>query len=176
MMIDFKQDDDFLSKESKDFIDHEVLGLNFSFFHKTRIIEGDDRYNGFFEHTILRAGEDNWNSKYHPWGEGILQDFVSKNNLTYKLIHRMSINLTYNNGMIKCPVHKDHLFPHKQLIVYLNDVQDKKAKLFILDDDEKKILKKVTPKQYRGVCFNNSHHWHYHPRFGERLAFVTTFE
>ena len=40
-----------------------------------------------------------------------------------------------------------------QLIVYLNDVQDKKAKLFILDKDEKKILKKVTPNQYKGVCY-----------------------
>ncbi len=168
-------DNKFLSKKSKQAIRNIILGLNFPFYHRTKVLTNNNNYYGYLEHTILVPGEKDWNSNAHVIGEGILNDFIKKHKLSFKKIHRMAINLTYNNGTVKCPVHNDHEFPHKQLIVYLNPVQDISSKLVLLDKNNKE-KKSILPKQFRGVCFDSCSHYHYYPKFGERIAFVCTFE
>jgi hypothetical protein len=86
----------------------------------------------------------------------------------------MCINLTFNNGTKKCPIHQDHEYPHKQLIIYLNDA-DIDSKTIILDK-KNKVLKKITPEKYKGVCFENLHHYMIYPKKGERVVLVTTFK
>ena len=57
----------------------------------------------------------------------------------------MCFNLTYANGMEKSGVHVDHKYPHKQIILYLNDC-DKDAKTVIVDD-KGKDSKIITPEK-----------------------------
>lgn len=170
-------DDNFMNKNNKEFVDHVVLGNSFPFYPRTKILHGSKDYNGFFEHIILNPGDNKMNSQHHPFFESILRSFAEKHKLKYKLLFRAAVNLTYNNGIKdRSPIHVDHSFPHRQLIVYLNDPQDKEAKTFILDKKKKKVLKEITPKQYRGVCFPSFPHYHLMPKFGERIVFVITFK
>jgi hypothetical protein len=173
-------DDDFLDKDNKEFINHIILGNNFPLFHKTKIVSvgpESKEYNGFFTHIILNPGDNKWNSKHHPFFESILRSFIEKHKLRYEWLYRAAVNLTYNNGIKdRSPIHVDHSFPHRQLIVYLNDPQDKEAKTFILDKKKKKVLKEITPKQYRGIFFPSLPHYHIMPKFGERMVFVITFK
>ena len=172
-------DDDFLNKDNKEFINHIILGNNFPFFHQTKILSSgpaSKEYNGFFTHTILESEDNKWNSKHHPFFESILYSFAQKHKIKYERLYRAAVNLTYHNGIKdRSPIHIDHSFPHRQLLVYLNDPQDKDAKTFILDKNKKKVLKEITPKQYRGVFFHSSPHYHLMPKFGERMVFVVTF-
>jgi len=170
-------DDNFMDKDNVAFVEDIVLGYGFPFFHKTKILHDSKDYNGFFEHIILHVGGDKWNSQYHPFFESILHSFTEKHKIEYELIFRASVNLTYNNGVHeKCPVHVDHTFPHKQLLVYLNDVQDKESKTIILNKKKDTILKEIKPKQFRGVMFDALPHYHLMPKKGERMVFVITFK
>ena len=49
------------------------------------------------------------------------------------------------------PIHKDHEEEHKQLILYLNDVDGNT----VLCDEDRMPVQHITPVQYRGVCFDN---------------------
>ena len=53
-------------------------------------------------------------------------------------IYRAAINLTVNNSVKKCPIHYDHNYEHKQILIYLND-SDKNAKTVILNKKNKKL-------------------------------------
>ena len=170
-------DDNFMDKNNKAFVEDIVLGHNFPFFHKTKILHDSTDYNGFFEHIILGVGDDKWNSQHHPFFESILHSFTEKHKMKYELLFRASVNLTYNNGVHdKCPIHVDHTFPHKQLLVYLNDPQDKDSKTIILNEKKDTVLKEVVPKQFRGVMFDSLPHYHIMPKKGERIVFVITFK
>ena len=170
-------DDNFMDKDNKEFVYYVVLGHNFPLFHKTKILHDSKDYNGFFEHIILNPGDDKFNSQHHPFFESILYSFAEKHKLKYDTLFRAAVNLTYNNGIKdRSPIHVDHSFPHRQLLVYLNDPQDKEAKTFILDKKKKKVLKEITPKQYRGIFFPSLPHYHIMPKFGERMVFVITFK
>ena len=100
---------------------------------------------------------------------------MKKNLQQLKEILRIAVNLTYNNGEKCSPIHQDHHFPHNQLLVYLNTPIDKNAKTVIYDNNEKTILKKITPEKFKGVCFENKPHSLIHPTKGDRLVLVYTF-
>lgn len=170
-------DDNFLKPNHIEYIKWINNSYAFPFYHKTKILHDSKDYNGFFEHIILKTGEDKWNSDNHIFFEGIFDDFAKKHKIKYDKFFRASVNLTYNNGIHdRCPVHVDHEFPHKQLLVYLNDPQDKNSKTIILNKKQDKILKEIAPKQFRGVMFESSPHYHIMPKKGERIVFVITFE
>ena len=41
------------------------------------------------------------------------------------------VNLNLNVGIEKAPIHKDHLYNYKHLIVYLNEFEDGVTYLFV---------------------------------------------
>ena len=58
----------------------------------------------------------------------------------------------------------------KQMIIYLNDSD---AKTCIVNKG--KIVKEITPKTGKGICFNNLPHYAEFPKSGARLVLVATF-
>ena len=104
----------------------------------------------------------------------LLENFAKKNNIPSGEFLRCSINFTFADKNERSEIHQDHDFPHKQLIIYLNE-SDKKATTVILDDDKKTVLKEIEPEQFKGVCFENKPHYLNYPKKGYRVICVYTF-
>ena len=176
----FIEDNNFLSFEQKEFINGTVLSPNsFPFYYSSHAVRPGDN-NPVLSHIVkvrpeIREKGETYNSYTGHVFEDMLMTFCKKNNIAVKESLRIAVNFTYNNGTISCPIHLDHEFPHKQLLIYLNDPLDKQAKTVILDKDKKTILKEITPEQYKGVCFNDKPHYLYYPKIGERIVAVFTF-
>jgi len=171
----FKQSDNFLTKECKDYINNIILSPNFPYYLEQYEPSVKEK---FLNHVIVSRVEERNNRPYqnsfiYPEAIKIIECFFNKLNIKYSEIFRMCINLTYNNGS-KGPVHQDHDFPHRQLLIYLNNA-DPKSKTVILNKSNK-IVKEITPKKFRGICFENTPHYQYYPKKGERIVLITTFK
>lgn len=173
-MFYYVESENFLSNKDKKFIDNVILSNNFPYKYRTQCVPGDG--NSFMVHNALerpKKGERIQSNYFEQLGQ-ILISFCRKNNIELNEILRTAVNLTFNNGSKQSPDHVDHDYPHKQLIVYFNDCKDKNSYTVILDKN-KKILKKVKPKQYKGVCFEALPHYAVFPKKGERIIGVYTF-
>lgn len=173
----FIEDDYFLTEENKNFINNIVLSNNFPYYIQKGSLKSDNKY--ILYHTILKRPEDRkegetFNSSFHPGFSSIVYSFFKKHNIKSKEILRMSVNYTFNNTHKKSGIHTDHNYKHNQLLVCLNDPEDKNAKTVILNKKDK-IFKSVVPKQYNGICFSSVPHYMYFPKFGHRIMFVCTF-
>lgn len=176
-LIFFKEGRNFLSKENINYIEKVILGDNFPFYLLPGSVRKDN-YKTMF-HTLLHRPEENWpngrlNSPHYDNVASLVRSFFDKFNIKYTEILRMSINLTYNNGLKKCPIHEDHDYPHKQLIIYLNDA-DPCSKTVIVNK-QNKIIKEIVPEKYKGVCFEGLPHYMFFPKKGERIILITTFK
>lgn len=172
-------DDNFLNEESINFINEIVLSEKFPFCLQKSTVNGDDQ-GGFLSHgVVLRPeacdGVSKVVSEYNKEFFKIFELFTNKHNIDHSQMYRCSVNLTFPTGNIACPIHRDHNFEHKQLLVYLNDCADKESKTVILDEDKVKITNEISPKQYRGICFDSSPHFQYFPKKGIRIVLVYTF-
>lgn len=168
----FIKDDDFLSDLSKKYIKQSFLNIGFPYYFGDEIIVNSKDKYPFLAHVIKRRDDFVINSDCYQDCVNMVAEFTAKHKIKYKEILRMCVNFTYNNGFEQTPVHQDHNFPHKQLIIYLNDPIDKTAKTVILD---KKERYEIEPAQFRGICFENKPHFHYFPTKGERIVLVATF-
>ena len=166
------KDNDFLKEEHKHFISEFILKADFPYFiqpHSTF----DDNYT-MMEHICLRRYDKDWNTGNVEIYKDILNTFCKKHDIKYKEILRCSVNLTFNVGIKKSLVHTDHKEPHKQLLIYCNNVKDKRSYTVILDKNRKPI-DKIKPIQYSAVSFGDNHHYHYYPKIGHRVVLVYTF-
>jgi hypothetical protein len=175
----FIEDKNFLEKEQISFLENEILTDRFPWYHHPGCVVGDNLSN--LQHIVkirpeIKKEEDpEYNSIFGEKFYNIFLTFCKKNNVSFKKIFRIALNYTYNPGQSIGSIHQDHNFNHKQLIVYLNDPLDKKSKTVILDDNEKIILKKITPEKYKGICFENKPHYLIYPKIGYRIIIVYTF-
>ena len=175
----FIEDDNFISDQGKYFLKLILSGdYPFPFKYMPDSVSKDT--NSFLSHSFIERVP---TVEHEPVSVGgftklftdIADEFLKKHNLEVKKYCRGSVNLTFNNGADKCPTHYDHDYDHHQLIIYANEPKDKDSKLVILDDDEKTILHEIEPTQYKGVLFNRKPHFHYYPKFGDRIAIIYTF-
>lgn len=173
------KDDNFLRDEQKLFINNIFLSSNFSYYLNHNSVPGDN--NKYLSHTMIKRPEDKkhgdpfLNSEYADQVIDIFKTFLIKNKIDCQEILRCAVNLTFKTMNNSCPIHNDHDYEHKQLLIYLNDCVDKTAKTVLLDDKGKKILHKITPKQYTGVCFNSCPHYMIYPKKDIRVVLVYTF-
>ena len=175
------EDNNFLNKDQKDHIDNVVLGCYFPwFFQKISVYPSEHSLpknnNSFLGHIVLRRPEERSKDEYFNSTESefcvdVLNTFCKKNNIEYKEILRITYNLTFNNGSSKCDLHEDHPYPHKQLIVYLNEC-DKKL-CTVIKNKNKEI--KIEPKKFKGVCFESKPHYAFFPKKNERVTLIITF-
>ena len=172
------EDKKFLIGRLKKFIKDVFMGDNFPFYilKNAATKDGCDILTHIIKHRVesINIGDPEFNSSFYPDALNIVNSFFNKNKIKFKKILRIAFNLTYNNGFDKCGIHEDHSYPHKQLIIYLNDVLDKNSKTIILDKNKKKF-KEINPEKYKGVCFDSHLHYHYFPKKGKRIVLVTTF-
>lgn len=173
----YKESKNFLTKENIHFIENVILNHNFPFYLAPRATDDDDHRVMF--HNLLNRPEEfkpeeRLNSPYYEDIFNLVKSFFNKFNIKNVEILRMCVNLTFNNGAKKCPAHQDHKYPHKQLIIYLNDA-DPNSKTIILDK-KGNVSKKITPEKYKGVCFENLPHYMIYPKKKERIVLVTTFK
>ncbi len=175
----FIEDKNFLEKDQINFLENEILTDCFPWYHHSDCVVGDNLSN--LQHIVKirpevkKENDPEYNSVYGEKFYNMFLTFCKKNNISFKKIFRIALNYTYNNGAEFCSTHLDHHFPHKQLLIYLNDPLDKKTKTVILDDDEKTILKEVMPEKYKGICFENKPHYMFYPKIGYRIVIIYTF-
>jgi len=169
----FIKDDNFLSDLSKRYIHQSFLNVGFPYYYGGELIIDSEEHIPFLAHVIKKRDDDLINSDCYQDCVNMIVEFTEKHKIKYKEILRMAVNFTYPNGFEKCPIHQDHPFPHKQLLIYLNDPQDKNARTVILGNNKKY---EIQPQQYRAICFENKPHFHYFPKVGERIVLVTTFK
>tara|TARA_B100000900_G_C20505494_1_gene685662 strand:+ start:519 stop:1082 length:564 start_codon:yes stop_codon:yes gene_type:complete len=180
-MLNLIEDRNFLRDEQKNFIEKILLGPNVSFFIQKGTVEGARDVNKWFCHTIIHHPEERepnapvFNSNYAEQALDIFKTFVAKNNILCKQVFRCAVNITLNTIGDFCPIHEDHGYEHKQLLIYLNDCVDKKAKTMLYDKDRKKILHKIKPEKFKGVCFDSCPHNFYFPKKDIRAVLVYTF-
>ena len=177
----YKESKKFLTKENINYIENVILNDTFPFYRVGYSVSKKDKCSMLFhlllkrpEHKQEKSYEKRINSIHYENILKIVESFFKKFNIKYKEILRMSINFSYNNGCKKCDTHVDHEFPHKQLIIYLNDA-DPCSKTVILNKN-KKVFKKITPEKYKGICFESLFHYHFYPKKGERIILITTFK
>jgi len=167
------EDNNFLSNTHKQYIEKEILGEEFPYYYTQAF---DDGYP-FLCHTILQRPEmrnhNNFNSQKHSeFFIDIFKTFCNKNNIKYSSLFRVAVNLTFNLKHKKSTTHVDHDFDHKQLIIYLNDC-DKKAKTILLKNNKK--FAEITPKKYKGACFDKCKHYMIYPKSNARIIVIYTF-
>ena len=179
----FKQSNKFLSIKSKKFINEIVLGKNFPYYpqymHKYNM-PGKKQTRFFMCHIVVKRPEDRvkgvfWNSNHYMSFINIINEFCEQQKIKIDSFYRMCVNLSFNNGCERSEIHRDHDFPHHQIIIILNNPQDKNAETVILDN-KNKIIKKIKPAQYQGICFDGKSHYVKIPKFGHRVALVATFK
>lgn len=173
------EDDDFLRQEQKDFINKILLSPNFPYYLNLFSVDKDDD-NAYLSHSILNRPEERkpgevFKSAYADQAVDIFKTFIIKNRINTEELLRCTINLCFKTKNKTCVVHNDHDYKHKQLIIYLNDPIDKTSKTILLNEKQDKIIHRITPKQYKGVCFDSCPHYFYFPKKDIRVAIVYTF-
>jgi hypothetical protein len=173
----YKEINNFLTLENKEFINKVVLSDIFPFYLSKVDNSVKDE---MLTHVVLRRPEERqnenegFNSDYAQATINILENALKKAKLKpYKKLLRICYNFTFNNSSEKCPIHNDHQYNHKQFLMYLNNPIDKEATTVILKD--KKIYKNTCPEQYKAVIFDNLEHYFYYPKEGSRIVLVITF-
>ena len=193
----FKQSKNFLSKKSKKFINEVVLAPGIFPFYQAQVHpyhnkdikrhsqtsnQGDGRK--FMSHIILpRPDDDNynkhpaptWNSKYYIEFIDIINEFCEPQKIKIEKFYRMNVNFAYNTGYETTDIHTDHEFPHHQIIIYLDDAEDKNAETIIVNKKHK-IIKRIKPIQYQGIYFDRQPHYIKFPKFGQRVTLIATFK
>jgi len=174
-----KEDKDILSKEDKDFLENNIINnVYFPMYLQKNTAARDG--NPFMCHTIVTRIEDRLkndsgeNSTCVDFFKNLTLKICQKYKLKFNKILRCAVNLTYNNGAEKTVIHLDHEIPHKQIIIYLNDPLDKKAKTILLNDNNK-IIKEITPSKFKTLIFDCCPHYFYYPKVGHRLMCIITF-
>lgn len=176
--MSFIEDSNFLKDKHKTYINNVILGNNFPYYYQTNDI-ADGTGDSFLCHVVLsrpeeRNNTDGINSPHFNFFKDLLETFCKKHNMKVIEIYRIAVNLTFYTGNPTSLPHVDHVFDHKQLIIYLNNPKDKKSNT-VVSNKNKQIIKEVSPKKYKGFCFDNSLHYLRYPKKGERILAIITF-
>jgi len=107
-----------------------ILGNNFPWFWdtQTKYSEDDDRYDNFpiyFHSFLYRPTSERFYSQpssYCDLVHGVVVEILKYNNIDFDVIYRMAANCTHpTEKNLGGPIHRDHNFSHRNLIVYLNN-------------------------------------------------------
>lgn len=169
-MYSFIEDKNFLSTVEKYYINKEIINNPlFPFYWNEHQVHVDNF--PFLSHVMKSRNSESIDSNIFYFFKNVLDNFCKKHNIKYNKILRACINLTFLNKKKIGTIHKDHEFPHKQLIIYLND-SDGNTYLY---NDNKKLIKKIIYEQYKIVCFDNCFHSAGFPKSKRRLICIITF-
>tara|TARA_B100000035_G_scaffold282178_1_gene263580 strand:+ start:129 stop:641 length:513 start_codon:yes stop_codon:yes gene_type:complete len=113
-----------------------VLGQDFPWFHVShalvgRYSQGQTNVNNFsfFSHVFLDRPGDTTSYSYPkssllPLAEKVFLDICEEKKISPHVLYRVNANLTFpssSKNTDPSPLHRDHAFPHSNMIVYLTD-------------------------------------------------------
>ena len=162
-----------------------VSSMDFAWFwnhDSVKDAEGNDYVDAipFFNHTLIRRPMEGPeyvaypkpNSQYVDIASLIIKQILQANNIPLNCVYRASFNLTLPqlSKHLHVRPHLDHYFLHKNLLVYLNDVDGDT----VLCDDSDNDLSSESPREDKAIIFEGRH-YHYMPTTSRRLVFVCTF-
>ena len=156
-----------------------VLSNDFSWFRWSKTINGEcelqkghDDYP-FLSHRFLTRPLNSClysktNSQYVEPMQQVFREIAYANDLDPQVIYRMNANAVYpTENNLPSPVHVDHTFPHKNMIIYLTDPQGGST---IVEDTE------YLPKEDDVLIFDGqSMHCARPPSKDVRIVLVITF-
>jgi hypothetical protein len=190
--ISIIEDQNFLTESQKKFLDNFVCASDSSNYHKQITFKMQDKMmiksTGEIEpvvslfYHVENHGHGKGDHQYYDQFEDILDAFCTKHNINFASIISCRVNLLfhYDNESVEHPIHKDHYdIPHKNLIIYLNDANDKNTYTSIFDENQK-MIHTSKPDQYKGLYFSGKndapvYHNVVPPKFGHRMTLIYTF-
>lgn len=93
------------------------------------------------------------------------------NNIQINSLLRINVNLTFKiNEYTHTYPHEDHPFPHKNLLIYLNNADGDT----VICDKSNNIIDRSSPKEDKIVAFEGRH-YHYLPTKNTRKVIVCTY-
>jgi hypothetical protein len=154
---------------------NSILSESFPWYSK--ITTRESQGTTFYSHMFLkRPSEKNPFSEivsnYFDQAYRILLEILKYNNLHINYFLRINANITHNYGSgIACSPHYDHDFPHKNLLIYLNQASGPT----VVINPENKTEEYFHPKEDAIITFEGKH-YHYQPDVGERrIVLVATY-
>ncbi len=182
-------DNFFLEKDFKDFENAIVYNGDFPWFlafdsdktvHDDHNIKKSENVIEYlqFVHILFKEGETEPNSDYYKLFEEKLPYIMSKLKLNNIEVLRAKLNLqtqfTNNKPHFHNTPHIDAHYKHNVFMLYLNDSDG--DTVFV--DDNKNIIKRVTPKANRVVVFNGmNYHAGSHPyQSNKRIVLNVNFK
>jgi len=173
----FIEDKSFLTDNQINYISEIIESEKTPFYFAPRATKHGGDSAHFVHHAITRPEDGSHqpgieNSSEAPFFKNILNTFCNKHSIKYQTIYRAVMNITFPNDKIdKVPAHIDHDFPHRQLLIYLNNSD---GNTVILDYEEN-IFKSIEPEQYKGIMFDSTKHYHFFPTRSWRGVILITF-
>jgi hypothetical protein len=164
------EDKNILTLEEKNHIENYILGSEFPFYWNDDQVQPDNL--PFFGHTLKHRETKNINSYEYYFFEKIIIRFCEKHKIKINEILRACINFTYPLNVKRGTIHRDHNFPHKQILIYLTDSKNGYTYIF---NNKNKIIKKIKPEKYKLVCFENVNHAASYPDYKEKRRVLTVF-
>ena len=98
--------------------------------------------------------------------EQMLDQIFDFNQINVECIYRINANLVYpQDGIQASPVHRDHDFPHKNLLIYLTDA----GGITVYENEQH------NPKEDDIIVFGGEEHYYYLPKEKRRVVLVVTY-
>jgi len=163
------------NQEQKEFLDSIFKHEAFPFYLSANAVTiKEDNSFHFIHHAIRRDKPNIDNSGLAPPLRLLLSQIASKIKIKYTKIFRCAVNITFYNGYTdRCPIHEDHNFDHKQILIYLNDAD---GDTVLLNKKGNKEIKKITPEAYKILVMDRRDHYHFFPTKGIRKVLVYTID
>jgi len=173
----FIEDKNFLTDNDKKYIHENILNLNtLPLYWNDRTGPAPTDNQPFLSHVLIARDRNEKISPHTDFFINVLNTFCKKNKIKIEKIFRGCINLTFtlasNIKNTKGIIHKDHNFPHKQFILYLNNSDGRTILL-----KNKKPWKKIKPHMFKAICFDglNEHYAETPLKNQKRIIVVMTF-
>mgnify|MGYP003152678913 CR=1 FL=1 len=163
------------NKEQKEFLDSIFKDEKYPFYLSANAVRDvDDNTFHFVHHAIRREEPNVGNSGLAPALRLLLSQITSKLNIKYTTIFRCALNITFYNGyQDRCPIHNDHPFDHRQVLIYLNNSN---GDTVLLDKKTNKEIKRVSPEAYKILIMDRRAHYHFFPTKGIRKVLIYTID
>lgn len=153
------------------------------FFFKNSVLnnsslENEEYYNAeFYTHCVLKRPNDKIlysepSSETLLFVNEVLNEIFVFNNILVNCIFRISFNCMYHTSNKRTIPHLDHDFPHKNLLIYLNDFDAGDTIVF----GKNKKEYRHNPQEDDIITFDGNVHCNNHPSPGQRrVVLVTTY-
>lgn len=142
-----------LYDDEKSFIAY-VKSNDFPWYH----IKSTDNFTAMSHLVMMRPDEPvrgAQNSPHLPAAEDLFLRICGDNYIDVKCVHRIAFNLTFADPSPHGDIHLDHMFPHKNFILYLNKFDGGDTYLF---NEDAEIIETIKQEENKFVVFGGDLH------------------